>query len=264
MFLVVVFVFGIWFGFLKLASHYVSFYVCPTEFLKNGGVKNVDSNTKISKVIFSVFPPMLCPAAKDFLKDQKNDEGLRALTLSCLPFLPEKYRPCALEIETEYLNSPDTSDRPIAAQAFGSMGQDAVPQLIQAWKSKNDRFFKMVVAHSLLRVGDKKFIPVLENDVKSDTVEGVLASIVLYEMTSGEEYKDRIYEILKNGSLDNRGLAIVFMGGVGDGKMIPLLKQALKDRDGKLRAAAKKNIDAIKKNLENKPQVAPVVPEKLR
>jgi len=260
--LAVVLIFLVCFGLFKFASRYVYFYVCPEEFLKNGGVKNIDVNYKILSGMFSVFPPMFCPAVKDFLKNQKNDEGLRALTLSCLPFLPSKYNHCVLEIETEYLNSTDTSDRPIAAQAIGFMGQNATPQLISAWKNGNDFLFKMQVAYSMLRIDDRSFIPVLESDIESDSKEAVIASVVLYEMTSDEKYKNRIFEILRNGSHDNRGLAIVFIGGIDDKKLIPFLKQALKDKDEKLRATAEKNMNSI--NSSSKFEIQGVPTQNLR
>ncbi len=248
-----------WIGLVQISSYYVPYCIISSmdangpgsgeKWFTDQGHTNVHRNHQIGNLIFAVFPWVRIPAIKSFLWNKKYSENDQMLVTVELPTLADKrLHKDALKILEKLLIDGDQSQQFNAATGIEVMSSvDSVPCVIEYWKRKADDSnfpIKLSIAHAILRIGDKAFIPVLDADVGKGTYEDVMASIALYKLTSEEKYKKRISEILKSGTRRQRVLAIVFLGSVKDEKMIPLLKQALKDPDEKLRKVAKKNINA--------------------
>jgi hypothetical protein len=229
----------------KLAENYVVYYTLPSDILLKFNLKNLEANKKRSNFLFSIFPSLLCPAIKEFINDKKFPGELRATVPFAFSDLPANQRTCCRNILVDKLNGSDGWEY-IAAQALGYFGGEGSPALTAAWKAKRDVLMKMTIAQSMIRIGDKSSVPVLEESIKSDSFENVFALIALYEITTENKYKTQIEDVLKNGVFLNRALGIVMMNGhIANKNVLPFLKIGVIDKSSKIRKIAKKNINLI-------------------
>ena len=249
---------------LRLADDSVLFYALPSETLSKFGFEKIKQKKMRADFLFNAFPSLMCPALKNYFKNDKNLGELKVVILYNFPNFPPKHHACAENILIDMLKN-DMTFCPLAALMLGYFGEDAAPALIEAWSKKGDLFTKNNIASSMIRIGSKSFVPVLIESLKKDksfspaplkvdkneTVEAVYALIALYEITNDNYYKAYITKVIKNGAEISRLFAIGFMdGSYAKENMIPFLRMGLKDKNKTARELAKKNIDLIENNLK--------------
>jgi len=233
------------FGFIKFSGYYVPFSLFPSEWLVNTGHNNVDKNIRIARLMFNNCHWLRIPAIKSYIWNKNIPDAEKYSVVVFLPYLQDQTLHSDVRgILKELLQSEDYQQRISAVMAMRFMDASVVPDLVDAWLRKDERGIKMGISQAMLQIGDKSVIPILDKDVGKNDYEDVFASIVLYQMTKEMKYKSRILEILKSGSRDQRGFAIVFIGGM-DAQMVPFLRQAAKDRDTKLRKVANENLNKL-------------------
>jgi len=241
-----------WLGLPKISNDLVLFYIVPDKTLSNFGFNDAVGEKKEGKLLFLIFPSLLCPAMANFVDDKKIDLKLKIEFLLDLLNLPLKYRDCVENILESKLKN-DNSLKLVAAMILGDMGDRAVPALIEALKNNNDYVLKGFIVNSMMKIHDRRVIPILEECIRTNGDEKIYALIALYEFTGEEFYKIQIINILKTGSRKERLLAVTFMNGPAfDEKVIPLLRLSLRDKDEKLRRFAKSNIASILKSQNSK------------
>jgi HEAT repeat protein len=191
------------------------------------------------------------PALIKIAKDEDQEVGTRTTALLHIGVNRDIIAVAPL---CELLSCNDWQIRFFAAQALGKIqDKEATERLSQAWLNEESKKVRYEIAIALAKIGDKRAIPALLETYKSDDrYIQILSAVVLYKLSGDDHYLDLITKAVTHEECKIRVMVIYILGQIGDKEMIPLIEQALDDKDSRIREMAQMSIEAIESEAKNR------------
>lgn len=185
------------------------------------------------------------PALIKTLETARDDQ----VKINIIQLLSRSQNSTVLDSLCNMLKSNNWRLRFFGAQALGQIkNKNATEALLQLWLIEDRWQVKREVAIALAKIEDKKTVPIfLETYRKTDDNKTkIFSAIVLYKLLREKKYFNIINDFIHSQDYQTRFMTIWTLGELEDPVMIPLLREALDDKDAKIIKLARDSIEKLK------------------
>ncbi len=215
------------------------------------GANGDEASTKILEAAFFSPDPGLKMAAIDGLGDMNN--GIAAASLQRLyhsadaygkrlliPGLGQVNNPQAIAVLVAAAGEKDGSTRLLAVEALGRLHDtDALPQLHQLLATEQAPYNQIMVAHSMLLLGDNSGVGTLLKVMReSNNSDYRAAAILALADARDANVAEELKKVLGDPDLEVRMAAAGALTHYNDGEGLPVLRTAMEAQDSHTRSEA--------------------------
>ena len=218
--------------------HYVPFkYELPNNEYESDQSRKADR-------FFGIFPFFEVYAIDYFLHDKANSDAKKKAITGNICYVNNER---IVDFTAKLVNDKDPLLREAVRVQIGWCGNEKVFYALEkAWGNGVLASQKISIGVALLTLNNKKAIPLFKKELEKKPTRLIKHFCIgaLYMLTDEKKYKSEIISYVKYSSQKEKEILLKTLAQVLNSKMIALSEIALKDKDPKIRAIARKTIKA--------------------